>query len=191
MKGKRLSAGFKAAPLFLNIHQGGLGTVGLSYDDVKSVPAVGLVQHWRMMMQGKVDGVIAAAGSGFVKQMHAKIKGGIRHLSFPNTPEALKTMHKFFPKTYWSVVKPRKGLTGVIEPTTFITYDYMLWTHKDLSRDIVYTVTKVMHEQTEQLKQGGPLWKSYEGNSRLAKDQGMEYHPGAIKYYKEAGLWKR
>lgn len=191
LKGKRLSFGFKAAPLFANIHRGGLATVGLSYDDVSKVPAVGLVQHWRMMMAGKVDGVIAAAGSGFVKQMHAKIKGGIRHISFPNTPEALKVMHKEFPKTYWSVVQPRKGLTGVTEPTTFVTYDYMLWTHKNLSDQTAYTVAKVMHQQTKQLKGGGPLWKSYEGNSRLAKDQGMAYHPGAVKYYKEAGLWKR
>jgi hypothetical protein len=191
LKGKRLSFGFKAAPLFGNLHRGGLGTVGLSYDDVSKVPAVGLVQHWRMMMAGKVDGVIAAAGSGFVKQMHAKIKGGIRHLSFPNNPQALKEMQKEFPKSYWSVVKPRKGLTGVTKPTTFITYDYMLWTHKKLSDQTAYTVAKVMHQQTKQLKGGGPLWKSYEGNSRLAKDQGMAYHPGAVKYYKEAGLWKR
>jgi TRAP transporter TAXI family solute receptor len=191
LKGKRLAAGFKAAPLFANVHAGALGTVGLTYDDVKKVPAVGLVQHWRMLMQGKVDGVIAAAGSGFVKQMHAKIKGGIRHLSFINTPESLKAMHKFFPKTYWSVVKPRKGLTGVTVPTTFITYDYMLWTHKGLSDKTAYTVAKVMHLQTAQLKGGGPLWKSYEGNSRLAKNQDMTYHPGAVKYYKEAGLWKR
>lgn len=191
LKGKRLAAGFKAAPLFANMHEGGLNTVGLSYDDVKKVPAVGLVQHWRMMMQGKIDGVIAAAGSGFVKQMHAKIKGGIRHISFPDTPEALKAMHKQFPKSYWSLVKPRKGLTGVTEPTNFITYDYMLWTHKGLSDKTAYTVAKIMHTQTAQLKDGGPLWKSYEGNSRLAKDQKMAYHPGAIKYYKEAGLWKR
>lgn len=191
LKGKRLGAGFKAAPLFANIHAGALGTAGLGYGDVKKVPAVGLVQHWRMLMQGKLDGVIAAAGSGFVKQMHAKIKGGIRHISFPNTPDALKAMHKHFPKTYWSVVKPRKGLTGVSEPTNFITYDYMLWTHKKLSNDVAYKVAKVMHKQEAQLKAGGPLWKSYKANTRLAKNQGMLYHPGAVKYYKEAGLWKR
>lgn len=189
LKGKRLAAGFKAAPLFTNIHAGGLGTAGLTYDDVKKVPAVGLVQHWRMLMEGKLDGVIAAAGSGFVKQMNAKVSGGIRHISFPNTPKALKAMHKYFPKTYWSVVKPRKGLTGVLSPTTFITYDYLLWTHKGLSNDIAYKVAKVMHTQAKDLKGGGALWKSYEANKRLAKQQGVPYHPGAIKYYKEAGLW--
>lgn len=189
LKGKRLAAGFKAAPLFTNIHAGGLATVGLSYNDVKKVPAVGLVQHWRMLMQGKVDGVIAAAGSGFVKQMNAKVSGGIRHISFPNTPEALAAMHKYFPKTFWSTVKPRKGLTGVREPTNFITYDYMLWTHKGLSNETVYKVTKVMHKHAAKLKEGGPLWRSYQDNANMSKQHGTPYHPGAMKYYKEAGLW--
>ncbi len=191
LKGQRLGFGFKAAPLFQKIHEGGLGTVGLSFDDVKKVPAVGLVQHWRMMMEGKIDGVIAAAGSGFVKQMQAKIPGGIQHISFPNTPEALKAMHKYFPKSYWSIIEPRKGLTGVIKPTNFITYDYLLWTHKGLSDETAYTVAKIMHQKTAQLKGGGPLWKSYEGNARLAKNHDLPYHPGAVKYYKEAGLWNR
>lgn len=189
LKGKRLAAGFKAAPLFTNVHAGGLASGGLTYADVKKVPAVGLVQHWRMMMQDKVDGVIAAAGSGFVKQMHAKIPGGIRHISFPNTPAALKAMHKHFPKTFWSTVKPRKGLTGVVEPTNMITYDYMLWTHKGLSNEAVYKVTKAMHKNAATLKEGGPLWRSYQANGNLAKQHGTPYHAGAVKYYKEAGLW--
>lgn len=189
LKGTRMAVGFKGAPLFVNIHNGALATADLTPADIKPVPQVGLVQHWRAFMAGKLDWVIAAAGSGFVKQMNAKIKGGIRHISFPNNPEALAKMHKWFPKTEWSVVQPRKGLTGVLEPTTFVTYDYMLWTHKGLSNETVYKVTKVMHTQESQLKQGGPLWRSYSADKRLAKPQGHPYHPGAVKYYKEAGLW--
>lgn len=191
LRGKRLSSGFKGAPLFANIHAGALATEGLTYDDVKKVPMVGLVQHWRAIMQGKVDGVIAAAGSGWVKQMNAKVSGGVTYLSFPNTAEALKAMQKHFPKTHWSTVKPRKGLTGVDRPVTLVTYDFLLFGHKGLSSDVVYKVAKVMHLQTSQLKDGGPLWKSYKGTANLAKDQGLPYHPGAVKYFKEAGLWKR
>lgn len=189
LKGTRMAVGFKGAPLFVNIHNGTLATANMSPSDIKPVPQVGLVQHWRAFMAGKIDWAIAAAGSGFVKQMNAKIKGGIRHIGFPKGAESLKAMHKWFPKTEWSVVNPRKGLTGVVEPTNFVSYDYMLWTHKGLSNDVVYKVTKVMHTQEKQLKQGGPLWRSYEANKRLAKPQGHAYHPGSVKYYKEAGLW--
>ncbi len=190
LKGQRMAVGFKGAPLFVNLHNGALATVGLSEKDIKPVPQVGLVQHWRAFMAGKLDWVIAAAGSGFVKQMDAKIKGGVRHISMPEGPESLKALHAWFPKSYYSIVKPTKGLTGVVEPTNFITYDYMLWTNTKVSDEIVYKVAKVMHTQGAQLKEGGPLWRSYEANERLSKPQGSPYHPGAVKYYKEAGIWQ-
>jgi TRAP transporter TAXI family solute receptor len=193
LKGTRMAVGFKGAPLFVNIHNSALATADLTPADIKPVPQVGLVQHWRAFMAGKIDWVIAAAGSGFVKQMNAKIDGGVRHISLPDTPEALKKAQKWMPLTEWSVVKPRKGLTAVVEPTNFITYDYQLWSHKGLSDEVVYKVAKVMHTQAKQLKEGGPLWTSYRADTRLAKDFGADvpYHSGAIKYYKEAGLWKR
>jgi TRAP transporter TAXI family solute receptor len=191
LKGKRIASGFKGAPLFVYITSGALATDGLTMKDVKNVPQVGLVQHWRAFMAGKLDMAIAAAGSGFVKQMNAKVSGGIRHISFDKSPAALKRMQKWFPRSEWSVVNPTKGLTGVIEPTNFVSYDFLLWTHNKLSDDVAYKVAKVMHTRAKQLKEGGPLWRSYEANKRMAKDQGYKYHPGAIKYYKEVGLWSR
>jgi len=191
LKGKRVASGFKGAPLFVYITSGALATDNLTMKDVKNVPQVGLVQHWRAFMAGKLDVAIAAAGSGFVKQMNAKVKGGIRHISFAKGPESLKRMQKWFPRAEWAVIQPAKGLTGVIEPTNFVSYDFLLWTHKKLSNDAAYKVAKVMHTKAKQLKEGGPLWRSYEANKRMAKDQGYPYHPGAIKYYKEVGLWSR
>jgi len=188
LKGTRMAVGFKGAPLFSNLTQGALATADLTIKDIKPVPQVGLVQHWRAFMAGKIDWVIAAAGSGFVKQMNAKIDGGVRHISFPSDKASLAKMHKWFPKSDWEVIPPRKGLTAVIEPTNFVSYDYLLWTHKGLSDEMVYKVAKVMHTQEKQLKEGGPLWRSFQANKRLAKDQGHPYHPGAVKYYKEAGL---
>lgn len=191
LKGKRVASGFKGSPLFVYITSGALATDKLSYADVKKVPQVGLVQHWRAFISGKIDMAIAAAGSGFVKQMQAKIDGGVKHLSFDDSPEALARMQKWFPKSEWVVVKPKKGLTGVLKPTNFVAYDFLLWTHKGMSDDVAYKVAKVMHTKEKQLKAGGPLWRSYKANGRLQKDHGYAYHPGAIKYYKEVGLWKR
>ena len=189
LKGQRMPVGFKGAPLFAYMFNGSLASVGLTSDDIKPVPQVGLVQHWRAFMAGKLDWAIAAVGSGFVKQMDAKIDGGVRHISYPNTPEALKAMHKWFPKSEWAVVQPAKGLTGVPEPTVFVSYDFLLWTHKGVSDDVVYKVAEVMHTQEKQLKEGGPLWRTFSADKRLAKQHGYPYHPAAVKYYKEVGLW--
>jgi TRAP transporter TAXI family solute receptor len=187
-KGKRLPHGFKAAPLFQFIQDGGLASSGMTFADVTKVPAVGLSQSWNMLMEGKVDGVIVAAGTGIVKQMNAKISGGVRHISFENTPESLKGMQKYFPKSRWKIINPGKGLDSIIEPTTLVNYDFTLWTHKGLSDDVAYKVAKIMHTQGAKLKEGGPLWRTFKADARLCSDFGTEYHPGAVKYYKEAGL---
>lgn len=190
LKGTRMATGFKGAPLFVNLHNGSLATAGLTVADIRPVPQVGLVQHWNAFIAGKIDWCIAAVGSGFVKQMQAKIDGGVRHISLPNTPASLRAMHSWFPKSEYSVVNPAKGLTGVVEPTVFITYDYLLWTNDKVSDETVYNVTRVMHTQEKQLKEGGPLWRTYEANARMSKQHGHPYHPGAVKYYKERGLWQ-
>ena len=191
LRGKRVASGFKGSPLFHYITSGALATENLTYKDVKQVPQVGLVQHWRAFIAGKTDMAIAAAGTGWVKQMNAKIDGGVRHLSFDKSQAALDRMSKWFPRAEWQIVKPAKGLTGVLAPTNFVSYDFLLWTHKKMSNDVAYKVAKVMHTRAKQLKEGGPLWRSYKASKRLQKNHGYPYHPGAIKYYKEAGLWNR
>lgn len=188
LKGHPMPSGFKASPLFAAITAGALATEGLSYNDVTQVPIVGLVQSWRALMEGKIDGAIAALGSGFIKQMNATVSGGVKFISIKDSPEALAGLHKHFPKSYFTTVQPSKAYTGVLGPTTMITYDYSLWTHKGLSDEIVYKVTKVMHKYASELKEGGPLWNSYKADANMVKDQGFPYHPGALKYYKEAGL---
>ncbi len=148
------------------------------------------MQHWRAFMAGKIDWVIAAAGSGFVKQMNAKIDGGIRHISFPNTPEALAKMRKHFPKDELGHNRPpRKGLTGVVEPTTFVAYDYhALDPQGSVERYGVQSAPSDAHAG-KQLKEGGPLWRTYQDGKAPRETAGTPLPPWCVKYYKEAGIW--
>ncbi len=184
LKGKRLAHGFKAAPLFRVFHEGSLATEGLSYDDVVKVPAVGLPQHWAMFMEGKIDGVIVNAGTGVIKQMNAKLAGGVRHISYDNSAASLAGMHKHFPLSYWKTLSPGKGLDSILEPTTLISYEFSFWTHKGLADDVAYKAAKIMHKHADKLKAAGPLWRTYKSDATLCKSHGYAYHPGAVKYYK-------
>lgn len=193
MKGMRLAAGFKAAPLFAYFVQAAIASEGLTYKDFTEVPTVGLVQSWNAMMEGKVDGVIAALGTGFLKQMNAAIPGGVRYISIKNTPESLAAINKILPRVYLQEFKPdpkNPSLTGVVGPANLMSYDFTFFTHKGMSDEIVYKVTKIMHKHAAELKEGGPLWKTYPTDANMAKDHGVAYHPGAVKYYKEAGFMK-
>lgn len=185
LKGKRIPTGYSAAPLFALIMEGMLANGGLTLDDVQQVPVTALVPGVNAFKEGKVDAVIGGVGAGFVDDADAAV-GGVRFIDFDTAPGPAKAFADKAPRTYLAPVEP--GLTGIKVPTNVMFFDYMLWTHKDAPEDIVYKVTKAMYDNEAQLHSLGPLWETHSSKT-MAKDQGMPYHPGAIKYYKEVNAW--
>jgi uncharacterized protein len=190
LKGKRIPFGFKGAPLFDAFFKGMLGSGGLSYDDVGKVPTVGLAQSWNLFKQGKVDAVIAGVGGGPNKEMNSKIPSGIRYLSLPpDTAEAKEAIKPLRGGDY-EMVNKDKAFIAIREPAVLIGYDFVLFVNKNVPVEAVYNVTKSLVDGVKDLHAVSPVWRSY-NPERSQKDQGYEYHAGAMKLYKEKGLWKR
>jgi uncharacterized protein len=192
LKGKRIPFGFGGAPLFQIFMEGFLANGGLTFADVVHVPAVGLPQSWNLFKEGKVDAVIAATGTAANQEMNARISGGTRYIDFDTTgPNAKKTLD-LLRTTYYALVKPAKDLPAMKEPSHISGYDFTLWANKGVSNDVIEKVTKALYEHADELKGSSAIWRGFSAQA-MAKDQGPEllYHPGAIAYYKEAGLWKR
>jgi len=190
LRGKRIASGFKGAPLFHFLLSAGLANAGLTYDDVTKIPYIGLRQHWNGFKQGKIDAAWGGIGAGHVRDMNAKIKGGIRFLSFDISADAAKRTQKFAPNTHFSVVNPAKPFVGIVERTNVLGFDYMLWAHKGVSNENVAKVVKAMYENEKELHAASPTWRSHK-SKKMAKDQGFAYHPGAIGFYKKVGIWNR
>jgi TRAP transporter TAXI family solute receptor len=192
LKGKRVPSGYKAAPLFVPFFEGFLANGGLTYADVQQVPVNTLRQSWENLMQGSVDVVIAAAGGGPNLEMNSKIDGGIRYLNFDTEgPNAKKTL-EMLPKTYFTAMTPAPQFPAIRSPTTIMGYDFMLWAYKGVSDDVVMKVVKALHDHADEVKSSSAVWKTWDPK-QMGKDQGpgMDYHPGAVAYYKQTGLWKR
>lgn len=190
LKGARIPHGFRASPLFQFIISAFLANGGIGYADVRKVPVVALRQHWDMFKQGKVDAVVGAIGAAPIKDMNAAISGGVRYLSLDPSPEAFAKLDAIYPKGFLAKVEPSPRHTGVRQPIHTLFFDYMLWTHKGQKADTVYKVVKAMYENEKALHDTSPLWRSHR-SKKMAKNQGTSYHPGAIKFYKEIGIWKR
>lgn len=189
LRGKRVPHGFKAAPLFSYLVGAFLANGGLSYNDVTKVPSVALRQQWDMFGQGKIDMSFGAIGTGRIKELNAKIDGGVRHLSLDPSDKAAKATAAVYPRSYIKKVMPRKGLVGVDEPIYALSFDYVLWTQKRATNDTVYLVVKAMYEHEKALRETSPLWRSFHAKN-MAKNFGTPYHPGAIRFYKQVGLMK-
>ena len=188
LKGKAVPSGFRAAPLFKVLFEGFLATDQLSYEDVQQVPVSGRAQMWELFMQGKTPTAILTLGDAGASQMEAAL-GGVRYLSFDDSPQALAALNQHVPGTSFELMQPAPGLTGLVAPTNLMYYDYTLFAGKDVPDEQVYLVVQALYEDPEDLRITGPLWKEFSA-AGMSKDVGLEYHPGAIRFYQEKGIWQ-
>lgn len=187
LKGKAVPSGFRAAPLFKVLFEGFLATGKLSYEDVRQVPVSGRAQMWELFMQGKVPTSIVTLGDAGAMQMEAAL-GGVRYLSFDDSPQALEALNKHVPGTSFELMRPAPGLTGLVAPTNLMYYDYTLFAGKDVPDQWVHLVVQALYEDAEGLRITGPLWAEFTIQG-MSKDVGLEYHPGAIRFYQQMGIW--
>jgi TRAP transporter TAXI family solute receptor len=77
-------------------------------------------------------------------------------------------------------VAPKYGLVSIAATT-------------DMSDDTAYALVKILHEKFEQFSELQPAIREAAANPHTlsASSDPIPYHPGAIRYWKEVGLWKR
>jgi TRAP transporter TAXI family solute receptor len=189
LKGAKGPSGFKASPLFNELVKAAMASSSMTPADMKAVPISALVPSWKALMAGKIDFAIGAYGSGFMKRIAQKT-GGIRFLSLDNSAAAQARIAKIIPGAEIKTVNPNPKIPGVEVPTNLFHFDYMAFAGKHVSDDVVYRVTKALFENKKALVAASGLWRGFTPKG-MSKDQKLAYHPGAIKFYKEKGTWKR
>jgi TRAP transporter TAXI family solute receptor len=189
LKGKRLGGGFTAQKTILRTNEAYLALVGLTYDDLRPVMTANVVSGADDFASGKADAFSFALGSAKVKEVNAKV-GGIRALDVVPTPAGLKRLQELLPGSYISEVKPSPGLDGIERPTHVLTYDFLLIVNASVPDDIVYKVTKAVHDGRDSIVATFPPMRGFDPATMAAKSYApLKYHPGAIKYYQEIGQW--
>lgn len=65
-----------------------------------------------------------------------------------------------------------------------------LITSTDQDEELVYQVTKALYENREQVVERHAAGNAINAKN-VVRDTGTEFHPGAIRYYREIGIWNR
>jgi TRAP transporter TAXI family solute receptor len=189
LKGLRIGGGFNAQKTIRRTILAHLAIVGLTYADVREVPAANVVNGADDFGQGKTDAFSFALGSAKVKEINTKV-GGLRAIDIHATPEGLRRMQALLPGAYISTVKPSPGLDAIDVPTNVLTYDFLLVTNPKVPEDVVYKAAKAMHDGKSVLGATFPPLRGFEPSRMAAKSFApLDFHPGAIKYYREIGQW--
>ena len=63
-----------------------------------------------------------------------------------------------------------------------------LITNAETDPDLIYQITRTLYENRDQIAARHPAGR-YINESNVTRDTGTEFHPGAIRYYREIGIW--
>jgi TRAP transporter TAXI family solute receptor len=187
LKGLRIGSGYGAQRAVDRAMRMYLATAGLTYADMEIVPAQNVVAAADAFQDGRTDAFLFALGAGKVQEVAAAV-GALRVLSSDNSEEAVSRARALVPSVDPITVKPGAAFTGVEEPTTIYGVDVNLIVNKNVDDDTVYAVVKAMYENSEQMAQIFPPLIGFDQNQIGRAYSGMSYHPGAIRFFKEAGL---
>lgn len=161
--------------------------VGMANSDLEPVPVPNFVKGAELLAQGKVAGVLLAPGSGVVKKTHAMTP--VRFLDIPKTPDVESAIQDALPGSRLVKVEPNARLQSIAEPVHLIGYQYALMTNKHVADDVVYEVVKAIHGGKEGLASAHGIFNRFDPAKMTADLPGATFHPGAVKFYQEAGLW--
>ena len=65
-----------------------------------------------------------------------------------------------------------------------------LITHADVDEELVYNLTKTIWENRAEIVKQHPAARAI-NEKNAARNTGTEFHPGAIRFYKEIGIWPK
>ena len=187
LKGRRMPDGYVANKIILPLIDATLAAEGLTRGDMVALNVPGLVGGADAFISGLTDGFLMALRAPKVREANAR--HGIRALPLDNTPEALAAIRRHMPVAYFSLEEPGPANPGIIAPTWVIAYDTLLFASTETSEDTVYRMTRALFDNRKSLIAASPAFRLF-SQEAMAKNLGVvEYHPGAVRFYREHGLW--
>jgi uncharacterized protein len=187
LKGKRALDGFTSQKIILPLLDAMYATVGMTRKDMQPVQVPNVVLGADTFAAGRADMFFFAIGAAKPKEVDASV--GIRMLPMPNSPKAEAAIKEHFPPGYLRLERPSPVNSGVLEPGHSLAYDALVFASAKTPENIAYQTAKVMHDNAKEMGEAfGPL-RLFDPKV-MAKDFGpLQFHPGAVKYYKEIGQW--
>ena len=186
LRGKRVGVGpagagfeFFVGPL--------LAAHGVTYDDLTPLNATqaGAVD---LIADGAAAAVFVGGAVPTPSITQASASQAIRFIPFDESAKQhLIDEYVFFrPATI-----PADTYRGQTEPFEGLDVGSMhLITSASASEALVYNATKTLYEQRESVVERHAAGRAINPNN-VVRDTGTEFHPGAIRFYQEIGIWPR
>jgi uncharacterized protein len=185
LKGKKIAAVMPRTSANRIYLEAVMKEIGMSWDDFQAQKITNYAETVEACKEGVLDGVwYPSSASAALIDLAFTTK--IRYLNLDEaTVTKLSKIKPFFEK--YRV--PKGKLPGQNEDLWALGSTELLVGREELDADLVYQMTKAVIGNTATMAKANPTGVEY-NPQKAPTFKVIPYHPGAIKYYKEMGVWK-
>ena len=180
LKGKRVSVGAARSGNELNA-RALLGAAKISYADLLQVEYLEYGQSVDLMIKGQLDAAIISAGLGVAAVQRASSQIAIDIV--PVDAKLIENSHGMF----YALSIPANSYPGQKQQVNTAALNNYFVTTIDASEDLVYRMTKAIFGNLKDLRAAHSAASGMSAESALTV-RPIEVHPGALRYFREAGL---
>ena len=187
LRGKRVAMVVGAPALQSNV-AGFLAFGGLGWEDVEPVEVASFGASWEALINGQVDAITTITTTSLAQQAAAS-PAGLDWLSLPESDtEGWARLQAIKPQ-----FSPRRGTLGPNlseeNPVACAGFPFpVVVGYPDQDADLAYNLTKAINEQFDAYVKIEPAMIGW-APDRQDFEWVLPYHEGAIRFWKEQGLW--
>jgi TRAP transporter TAXI family solute receptor len=182
LKGKSLSVGAPASGTELNA-RAIFAAAGMKYEDLGKVEYLPFAESVELVKNRQLDATLQSAGLGVASIRDLATSLPINVVAVP------RDVVEKIGSPYMSVVIPAGTYDGQTADVETAAVGNFLVTHDGVSDETAYQMTKLLFENLDQLTAAHAAAKAIDPAKAL-DGMPIPLHPGAERYYKEAGLLK-
>ncbi|EAQ04823.1 hypothetical protein OB2597_06055 [Pseudooceanicola batsensis HTCC2597] len=176
--------GSSAVPVAQMIFEG----LGTSADEIKAnggdIIQVGTGQIPDQMRNGNADIYIDTMIKGHPAITEVALTTDVVFLDIPEPAMALLEENGLTPGSYGP-----DWYKGQSDATSGANLGTVLIANASLDEETAYMITKAIIENADKLKSSHGAWSSFDPKAAMKPENiGIDLHPGAVRYYREAGL---
>lgn len=183
LKGKRVSVGAPKSGTELNARKV-FAAAGLSYGDLGKVEYLPFGESVELMKNRQLDATLQSAGLGVASIRDLSTAIPIVIVEVPSS-----VVEKIGDPAFIAATIPADTYTGQPAPANTVAVINFLISTSAVPDDVAYQMTKAMFDNKEKLVAAHSAAKQIKLEN-AAKGMPVPLHPGAEKFYREAGVLK-
>jgi len=187
LKGARVASDYGAVENVIRYFQVAFAGAGMTWNDVVKIPVPSHVNGFGALQEGRVDATFMMGISvPALQELHASI--GIRLVGYPKNPDEIPEFKTLLPGMSGVLLKQTTYPALMEKDTWGQTQPFWYFSSTNMSELTAYTLVKSAWENYEKIQPVHPGMKEF--NPKLMPAlQFAPYHDGALKFYKEKGVW--